>query len=152
MRVKRSWIWLLGPVCGAALAISLRPAAAEDPRPPSWPTDLDVPTGAVAFFAPEVRTCPAGWRAASETSGRLIVGVTHGDFVGKLVGQPLASQEDRTHTHAVAATVELPYKSISAADGGNRQGAKAQKYQDSGVSEASASGLPFVQLVACVKQ
>lgn len=149
MRLHKSWIWLLGPVCGAGLALSLRSAAADDPRPRD---DLDVPSGAVAFFAPDVRSCPAGWRAATEASGRLVVGVAHGDFVGKLVGQPLASQEDRTHAHAFAASVELPYKSISAADGGNRQGASAQKYQDSGVSEAAPSGLPFVQLVACVKQ
>jgi hypothetical protein len=148
VRVRGRWIGLLALLSGMAAlgTLRLRPAAAEDPGP------VDVPAGAVAFFAPETRTCPQGWRPATEASGRLLVGVAHGDFVGKLVGQPLASQEDRTHSHPFSLAIELPYKSISAADGGNRQGAAAKKYQDSGMSGPAPSGLPFVQLVACVKQ
>lgn len=147
-RFSRRWMWLILPACGAALGLSLGRAAADDPGA----VDRDVPPGTVAFFAPETKVCPAGWRTATEASGRLVVGVTHGDFVGKLVGEPLSSQEDRTHVHPFSAAVELPYKSISAANGGNRQGAAAQKYQDDGLSDAAPSGLPFVQLVACVKQ
>jgi len=141
----RRWIWLLLPASVAGLALFSRPAAGEaDPA-------VDVPSGTVAFFAREGDTCPPGWRSAAETTGRLVVGVTTGEAVGKLVGVPLGSQEDRTHVHGYAASVALPYKSISAADGSNDQGAAAATYQDSGSSEPAPSGLPFIQLVACGK-
>jgi hypothetical protein len=105
----------------------------------------------VAFFMRGDGSCPQGFRPATEASGRLLVGVASGDAVGKQVGVPLANQEDRTHVHSYKAAVDLPYKSVSAADGGNKQGAAAGKYQDSGMSEPATSGLPFIQLVACVK-
>lgn len=141
---KGNWFWLLAPVAVAAFALPFA-ARGEDDR------ISDVPPGAVAFFARQEGSCPAGFRPAQETSGRLIVGVAGGDAVGKLVGTPLENQEDRTHVHAFSTTIELPYKSISAANGGNDQGAAAKKYMDSGSSEPSPSGLPFIQLVACVK-
>ena len=50
-----------------------------------------------------------------------MVGVTDSDAVGKLIGTPLLTQEDRTHSHAFSVTADLPYKSISAANGGNNQ-------------------------------
>jgi hypothetical protein len=128
-----------------SLSPGARRAAGEGPGP------ADAPTGALAFFAPDLTTCPAGWRPATEASGRLVVGVSSGDSVGKLVGTQLASEEDRTHAHAFVTTVTLPYKSISALDGSNQQGAAARTYMDSGMSDAAASGLPFIQLLACVK-
>jgi hypothetical protein len=144
---KRNWIWLLAPLAVASLALPFRARGEDDRISP-------VPSGTVAFFAGQDAQngrCPAGFRPAIETSGRLVVGVLGGDAVGKFVGPPLENQEDRTHVHAFSTTIELPYKSISAANGGNDQGAAAKKYSDSGVSEPSPSGLPFIQLVACVK-
>lgn len=141
---NRNWIWLLAPVAVALFALPFA-ARGEDDRV------SDVPSGTVAFFARQDGTCPAGFRPAQETAGRLVVGVAGGDAVGKLVGMPLENQEDRTHVHAFSSSIELPYKSISAANGGNDQGAAAKKYMDSGISEPSSSGLPFIQLVACVK-
>ena len=72
--------------------------------------------------------------------------------VGKLIGTALTNQEDRTHIHSFQTSADLPYKSISAANGGNGQGASAARYTDSGNTEPAPSGLPFVQLVGCVKQ
>ena len=80
------------------------------------------------------------------------MGAKSGDSVGKLVGAPLINEEDRAHQHAFTASVTLPYKSISALDGGNQQGAAAGMYMDSGTSAASSSGLPFIQLLACVRR
>ena len=54
-----------------------------------------------------------GISGAAGSVGRLIVGVTAADAVGKAVGKALADQEDRTHVHAFSGKVELPYKSIS---------------------------------------
>lgn len=146
VRIRKRWLWLWGPVCLGALSLPARPAVGEDAGP------ADAPSGTVAFFSREDATCPTGWRVATEASGRLLVGVTSGDSVGKLVGTALTNQEDRTHVHAFTATADLPYKSLSALDGGNGQGAKAQKYMDGGDSDPAPTGLPFVQLVVCVKQ
>lgn len=114
--------------------------------------DADVPTGALVFLGPDQTRCPTGFRLATEAAGRLVVAVANGDAVGKQIGTALESLEDRTHTHSFTTTVDLPYRSISAADGGNRQGAAAQRYIDGGISAPAASGLPFIQLMACVKQ
>ena len=112
----------------------------------------DVPPGTVAFFGSADSRCPMGWRILADSPGRLLVGVTAPDAIGKSVGKPLSDQEDRTHQHAFSAAVELPYKSISAADGPNGQGAGAKKYSTQGDSDPATSGLPFVQLTLCEKQ
>lgn len=146
MNKQRRWLWLAGPaglLCAATLALLGRPAAGQDERAD------DVPSGTVAFF--EKESCPSGWRAATEAAGRLIIGVTFGDTVGKFIGLPLSNEENRTHVHTFGAEVELSYKSISALDGGNNQGAAAKKYTSSGTSQPASSGLPFMQLVTCVK-
>jgi hypothetical protein len=131
-------------MCAGALALRLPPAAGDDGA-------VDAPSGTVAFFSGVAGVCPQGWRVATEAAGRLLIGVQAADSVGKFVGTPLTNEEDRTHAHSFLATVALPYKSISAADGSNDQGAAAQTYTDSGMTQPASTGLPFIQLVACVK-
>jgi hypothetical protein len=140
------WQWLVVSVLVGVLAVGVQTASGDDN------TGGDVPAGMLTFMAGDVAECPPGWRVAQESSGRLVVGVTSSDAVGKLVGTALTSQEDRTHVHPFQTVAELPYKSISAANGGNGQGAAAARYTDSGVSEPASSGLPFVQLMGCVKK
>ena len=142
---KSRWLWAVLPLGVAALALPFGAARGQDEKV------SDVPSGAVMFFLRQDGSCPPGYRPAQEASGRLVVGVNGGDAVGKLVGTPLSNQEDRTHVHSFATAVELPYKSISAANGTNDQGAAAKKYGDSGISAPAPSGLPFIQLTACVK-
>lgn len=144
---RRRLGWALAGLAGLALIGVARPhlATAGDAD------TADVPPGTVAFFGSPDSRCPSGWRILPDGSGRLLIGVTAPDAVGGTVGKPLADQEDRTHVHAYSATVELPYKSISAADGPNRQGAAAQKYTTQGQSEPATSGLPLVQLTLCEK-
>ena len=127
------------------LLLRAQPAAGQDPG------ETDVPSGTVAFFVGDEKSCPIGWRVATELRGRLAVAVTSADTVGTQVGDELQSEEDRTHSHAFTAEVELPYKPLAALNGGNNQGAAAAKYTSSGTSEAAASALPFIQLLTCVK-
>lgn len=127
------------------LFLAAQPAVGQDLG------DTDVPSGTVAFFIGDDQSCPPGWRAATELRGRLAVAVASADTVGKQVGKELTSEEDRTHVHPFTAAVELPYKPLASLNGTNRQGAAAAKYTSSGTSEPVASGLPFVQLLACVK-
>jgi hypothetical protein len=115
------------------------------------PIDDDgAPSGMVAFVSGG--KCPLGWAPAANVEGRLVVGVTDGKNVGVQVGDPLADQEDRAHSHAYAGELALPEKAIAGGDGANNTGAAAQAYSISGKTEAGASGLPFVQVQACVKQ
>jgi len=113
-------------------------------------TDDGVPSGMVAYVSGG--TCPAGWIAASNVEGRLVVAVSEGKDVGVQVGMPLGDQEDRAHTHTYKGDLVLPSKSIAAADGPNLEGAQAQTYSISGTTKANPSGLPFVQVTSCVKQ
>jgi len=112
--------------------------------------DDDVPRGMVAYFTGA--TCPGSWQRADLASGRIIVAVTDPIAVGRTIGVPLAAAEDRTHTHAMAPTMKLPIKSISGADGSNNQGAGGGDQAIHGDTAAAPSGLPFVQLTACVRQ
>lgn len=146
--VRGRWGW---PMAGAgllALLLYVRTAAGGDPGPEQGAND--VPSGTMAFFV-DGQLCPPGWRPATEAQGRLVVAVSTGDTVGKQVGAELQNQEDRTHAHPFTATAELPYKPLASLNGSNRQGAAAGKYTSSGVSEPAPSGLPFIQLLACVK-
>ena len=131
-------------IAGGSWLAGTRPAAGEGPG------DDGVPVGAVAFFAGGA--CPSGWTVAENTRGRLVVGVTKGEHAGIEVGEPLGDQEDRKHHHAYSGEVVLPDKVLAAADGGNQSGAKAQSYVVAGTTHDEVSGLPFLQVQACVKQ
>jgi hypothetical protein len=111
--------------------------------------DDEVPRGMVAYFT--TASCPAGWTRADLASGRILVAVTDPVAVGRTVGTPLGPAEDRGHGHAIAATLPLPAKSLAAADGSNNQGASSGDRTVGGTAQAAPSGLPFVQLTACVR-
>jgi hypothetical protein len=130
----------LGIVLAAlALAGAAAPLDATDGTPP----------GMVSFFTSP--SCPPGWSAADVAAGRLVIAVNDPLAVGRTVGTPLGPAEDRTHAHAITAAVSLPAKSISAADGNNDSGGASGTRTFSGSAGAAPSGLPFVQLTACVR-
>jgi hypothetical protein len=124
-------------------------SAARQPAPASPHARGEVPRHMVAFVMGD--DCPPGWEVDTLTPGRVIVGTDQMTAVGRVVGVALLPEEDRSHTHGVAgSTVSLAYKSISAADGGNNQGAAAGAQPVNGSITPASSGLPFVQLTACV--
>lgn len=109
----------------------------------------EAPRGMVAFV--DGPSCPSGWTPATIAMGRLLVGTDEATAIGHAVGEPLAALEDRSHTHTLAgATLDLPFKSISAADGGNNNGAAAGAQALTGNVQMASSALPFIQLTACV--
>lgn len=111
------------------------------------------PPGAVVFFMmTDNGICPDGWKPATYATGRLVAGVTSADEVGVAVGTPLDDQEDRKHRHVYTGMIELPYKSVSAPNGGNASGAAAGMYPVADMTGEASSGLPFIQLLACEKQ
>jgi hypothetical protein len=133
----------MAPVASAPVA-SVHAA----PSPSVVPAD-EAPRGMVAFVAGP--SCPSGWAPATIAAGRLLVGTDQTMAVGRVVGEPLTPEEDRTHGHELTgAALSLPYKSISAADGGNQSGASSGAQPVTGTVDAATSGLPFAQLTACV--
>ena len=118
-------------------------------EPPAGPPDDGVPAGTLAFFAGGA--CPEGWKVADEAQGRLIVGVTDGDHAAVTVGEPLGDQEERKHLHPYKSQVTLTDKAIAAADGANGSGAAAKSYDLTGSTTKEATGLPFIQVQACVR-
>ena len=141
---KRSLV----PLAMGALSLLSANAAGDSP------VDDGAPRGTVAFFMmAENNICPLGWVPAASATGRLVVGVTNGDRNGIQVGKPLADSEDRTHAHPYSSSVTWPFKSVSAADGGNQQAAAAATaYSVMGDTAAAPSGLPFIQLLVCEKK
>ncbi|UQA55290.1 hypothetical protein [Polyangium aurulentum] len=111
--------------------------------------DDGAPSGMVAFV--QGGQCPVGWEPALLVEGRLVVGVDDGANVGVEVGEPLGDREDRAHAHAFSGELTLASKNIAAADGSNMTGAAAKAYPVAGTTAEETSGLPFVQVKACVK-
>ncbi|HUQ01696.1 MAG TPA: hypothetical protein VM261_04335 [Kofleriaceae bacterium] len=135
--------WMMAPVATAPIA-SVQAA----PAPSVVPAD-EAPRGMVAFVAGPA--CPTGWATATIAAGRLLVGTDQMTAVGRVVGEPLTAEQDRTHEHELGgATLALPHKSVSAADGGNNSGASSGAQPVTGTVAAGTSGLPFAQLTACV--
>lgn len=143
---RPAWSWLVAAAAAVGVCfVSMRPAQGGDPG------DDGVPRGTVAFFGAGA-SCPFGWLAADMVTGRMVVGVNDGTAVGRSVGAPLRDREDRTHTHALTGTISVPSRAIAGADGLNNQGAASGDHRVTGTANAATSGLPFVQLRACVKQ
>jgi hypothetical protein len=111
--------------------------------------DDGAPSGMVAFV--QGGNCPLGWEPALLVEGRLVVAVDDGANVGVEVGEPLVDREDRAHTHAYSGDLTLASKNIAAANGSNMEGAAAKAYPVAGTTAEETSGLPFVQVKACVK-
>ncbi len=133
----------LAILAAAVLQVSAGPggrAPHGDPAPRSMVTFMQAGT-----------PCPAGWSYSIVVAGRMLVGTDAADTVARVIGTPLTPEEDRTHGHELgAASIELPYRSISAADGGNQQGAGAGVRPLTGSAAEAPSGLPFIQLLPCV--
>lgn len=152
MHVLRSQRAALRPLLIGVVLVGLSFAWLRGSSAESDPGGDGVLPGTVAFFGSDITACPEGWIQADYAMGRLVVGVIDEPAVGKIVGKPLANQEDRTHAHAFMASVDLPYKAVAAADGANNEGAAAQVYEVAGATDPSPTGLPFIQLLVCEKQ
>ncbi|MDC3955503.1 hypothetical protein [Polyangium jinanense] len=122
---------------------------ATDPGPQPLRGDT-LPEGAVSFF--KKLACPEGWKPYEPATGRTIVAASEEFPSGATVGEPLASQEERTHSHAIAATVEIPAVSYVGAPGGGNAGVgQAGAVSFATTSELASDDIPYVQLLVCRK-
>jgi hypothetical protein len=108
------------------------------------------PKGMVAFF--ESPACPAEWTEYAPAAGRHLVGLPGGSQPGGFGGQPLAPGEDRPHSHSVAGNIATNSHGIALAGGCCAGGyARNGTYPFTIASGPSSSGLPHIQLRACLK-
>jgi hypothetical protein len=122
-------------------------------------TDDQTPSGMVAFFMTSGSGCPAGWTAPPVAQGRLLLGVTDPTGVGKKVGTPMAAQTPPVHLHTFTTTITTSDRALAAdASCCNEDGAKYGSFTvpdnapgKTNRGNGDASGLPFIQLVACRK-
>jgi hypothetical protein len=116
----------------------------------SVPSGDAVPPGAVSFFRPG--TCPEGWTPFDAAAGRFLVPTVGNAAGGTPYGIPLASGEDRTHTHDVTGAMTLPPVSFAGIAGEANHGvAVAGPATLATTSDPVSSGLPYVQLLVCKK-
>ena len=109
-----------------------------------------IPQNAIGFF--QIPACPNGWEPFKAAAGRAILPTIGTQPGGATVGAPLASGEDRKHSHPIKATFELiDISYVGVAGGGNTGVAKAGSISFTATSNAASAALPYVQLLACKK-
>ena len=114
------------------------------------PQGDSLPPGTVSFF--NRNSCPTGWTALGTAAGRLLVPTLGAVGGGTFVGRPLASGEDRQHSHPFSASVTPPQTAFAgSASGTGANLATADPANFTGTTSSASTGLPYVQLLVCVK-
>lgn len=109
------------------------------------------PSGVIVFFA--AGACPESWaQASAELTGRYLVPLPQGGIAGRTFGgAPLASGEERAHTHPVTATLAASSHGIAlASNGAAGNYAAAGNHATTTTAQPATAGLPYLQLLACV--
>ena len=116
-------------------------------------TSDPVPYGTIAFFDPSVGRCPPSFMPFTQGEGRSLIGGY--EDTGVVVSQtaPLASGEDRTHSHTYSFGLKVNDVSYAGVDGCcNNELSGSGVKPISGSVAASSSNVPYIQLLACVSQ
>jgi hypothetical protein len=156
MRVASTFSGLLVGLLGPALLMTTcaQPTGITDGGSDAAP-DLARPPGdslprdAVSFFRRD--TCPVGWVPLGTAVGRFLVPTLGSVGGGTFAGTPLASGEDRQHSHTFQASVTPRTTSFAGLSGSNTNIAQAGAVAIDGTMQPASSGLPYVQLLACQK-
>jgi hypothetical protein len=139
------------------LLLLLSPLAA--PAAFAQSSDDTTPSGMVAFFMTSSTTCMPGWSDFPQADGRLLLAVTTPAAVGVTQGTPMTDQTAPVHTHVFSTTVTIAQKNLEAESGSNHAGAASDKQPSvpdnpPGTTNGGAgesSNLPFIQILACIK-
>jgi hypothetical protein len=113
------------------------------------PAQKPLPTGLVAYFEYQ---CPDGWNRPPTLQGRYLVGLPAGGAIGaSFGGPPLASGEERTHTHDVSGSLATAAQGVALLSGCCAGGyAQNGTVAFAGTTPPASAALPYLQLVACV--
>ncbi len=125
-------------------------AGEHDAGDGGMPVGDSIPPSAVTFF--QGTACPMGWASYTAADGRFLVPTVATSPGGLAHGTPLASGEDRTHTHNFTATFMIGSTCyLGAAGGGNAGVGTAGPLTLTRTSDPASTGLPYVQLLVCRK-
>ena len=117
------------------------PKAATSPLPPKLHT----------YF--ELDACPSGWKPATGTIGRILVGLPMGGAADmSMGGEPILTSAQRTHTHAFSSTLTTTPWGVLAPLGIGAFFGQDGSYPFSGESEPAEIGVPMISLLHCEKQ
>jgi hypothetical protein len=108
-----------------------------------------VPAGAVSFFGGT--SCPMGWDAYDAADGRMLLPALDPATTGTAHGTPLASGEDRTHTHAIDTFFAISAFQFVDVGGPNSGVGSSDDAAFTTTSEPASTGLPYVQFLVCKK-
>jgi hypothetical protein len=101
------------------------------------------------FFMPGT-DCPSGTSRVSNANGRMLLVTNDAGSIGATFGSALADHEDRKHKHTAKVATNLNEHSISGASSCcNSQATTKGAHSADVETDEAASGLPFVQLLAC---
>lgn len=113
------------------------------------PPGDSLPRDAVSFF--NRSSCPQGWSPLGTAAGRFIVPTIGSVGGGTTVGTPLASAENRQHSHTFQTSLTPTTISITGSPGSNANIAGSGTVSIDGTTQPASSALPYVQLLACRK-
>jgi hypothetical protein len=109
-----------------------------------------LPTGTISYF--NLASCPTGWDSLTMANGRFLVPVSPNAGIAATVGDPLASKEDRTHVHPFSSSIDVNSCSYILVGGCcNKDLGASGTRTFSGTTAATSTGLPYVQLLLCMK-
>ena len=116
------------------------------------PAARPLPSGMLMFF--DANGCPEGWKQATATQGRLLVGLPAGAPADvSFGGEPLSIGEPRKHAHSSEISVTTSPHGIALASGCCGDGyAKDGTYTSLVDTSESEAALPMLQLLQCQKE
>ncbi|MEP7367254.1 MAG: IPT/TIG domain-containing protein [Acidobacteriota bacterium] len=110
-----------------------------------------LPRLTVAYF--DSPSCPTGWEVYGPAAGRTILPVAPDSGVLAQVGRPLASGEDRLHTHSLSGSISTGSAGyFAAASCCNTSLSTGGTKTFSATTSTSSAGLPYVQMLGCQKR
>lgn len=112
---------------------------------------LPLPAKLHTYF--DLDVCPSGWKSATSTAGRILIGLPgQAPADTPWGGAPMTSPAPRTHTHVFASTLVVPPNSVTAFDGFGGIFGKVGSYPIEGETDPAAIDVPMVALLHCEKE
>jgi len=108
-----------------------------------------IPFGTIGFFDTSIKVCPPNWTPYGEANGRFVIAGFSNTSVTSNT-PPLASGEDRQHTHTFSVTISTNDVSYAGTGGGDNNNVGQNGVWGGAVtSDSSSSSIPYIQLLTC---
>lgn len=116
------------------------------------PSNEALPLPAKLHMYFDLDACPSGWKSATATKGRIVVGLPpQAPADMPMGGDPLTTPAPRTHTHVFSSSFVAPSHGVSALSGAGASYGKIGTYPIEGKSDPAAIDIPMISLLHCEK-